>query len=137
MIAVIAPASAFRSRGVGEERAQRAPGFTLLRFPIKPIPLAGRADELLRVFVDAVAVVIRAGVVALRVVIRKHRLLCVQLIPADLAREHLRATGLQIERPTRAALHDRYRQRPAGMADFEALDVVIGDDLVVFVERIT
>jgi hypothetical protein len=67
--------------------------------PSQPVMLAGRADDSLRVLIDAGLVVNLGGVFLLRFDIATTDLDCVQLVGSDAPIKYLSAAGLRIEMP--------------------------------------
>jgi hypothetical protein len=80
--------------------------------PIQPIFLAGRADDLLCVFQDAVSVAHPSGVFDLRVRVTAADLHHVQFVPANPACEDLDSPAGRIEPPSSVLANHGNRKRP-------------------------
>jgi hypothetical protein len=119
----------------GELLSQRSTESPVGIAPDEAVLLSLAADDLLRVLVEARAVVLLEGVLVLRVDVIAARLDGSQLVFPDAAVEDFLPPGLRVEEPLAVPADDRERQRPVLVSDRKGREIRVlrvGNDLALF-----
>jgi len=104
-------------RSIAKQGAQRADLATVVVGPEQAVVAAIGADQLLRIFQDAIAIAVDFGVFGFRIMKGPRRFDRRQFVAADAAGAYFLRAGLQIERPALGTFRQGNGQGPGIGAD--------------------